>query len=208
MIGSGGHVGHCVVAAWKDNELYILEAQDALYWPRRGIQKNKWEDWVKWANTAEFNVVHLPLRDEYRNKLNADKAWAWFENEMEGLPYGYHNFVFSWIDTEKDSFPFITTNEFEELFFSLLSKFYPAGFDLLAREGLNFRLNTTNLNFQQIITEAARKGLKHRRRQHRIQIGRRQRVDQPCHYFTQHKGLQLHRIVAVGHQARLLTSLD
>ena len=159
MIGSGGHVGHCVVAAWKDNELYILEAQDALYWPRRGIQKNKWEDWVKWANTAEFNVVHLPLRDEYRNKLNADKAWAWFENEMEGLPYGYHNFVFSWIDTEKDSFPFITTNEFEELFFSLLSKFYPAGFDLLAREGLNFRLNTTNLNFQQIITEAARKGL-------------------------------------------------
>ena len=159
MIGSGGVIGHCCVCAWKDNELYVLESQDALYWPRHGIQKNKWEDWVKWANIAEFNVLHLPLRDEYRDKLDIDKAWSWFENEVEGLTYGFHNFVFSWIDTKTDSFPFVTTNEFEEFFFSLLYKIYPPFFELLGKEGMNFRLNTTDLDMPQIIAEAARRGM-------------------------------------------------
>ena len=158
MLGSGGHVGHCVVCAWKDGELYVLEAQDAFYWPRRGIQKNKWEDWVKWANIAEFNVVHLPLRDEYRNKLNVTKAWDWYENEVEGLPYGYHNFIFSWIDTTNTSFPFVTTNELAELVFSLMSKIYSKASDLLCTEALNIRLGTTGLSFQQVTAEAARRG--------------------------------------------------
>ena len=158
MLGSGGHVGHCVVCAWKDGELYVLEAQDAFYWPRRGIQKNKWEDWVKWANIAEFNVVHLPLRDEYRNKLNVTKAWDWYENEVEGLPYGYHNFIFSWIDTTNTSFPFVTTNEFAELVFSLMSKIYSKASDLLCTEALNIRLGATGLSFQQVTAEAARRG--------------------------------------------------
>ena len=159
MIGSGGRVGHCCVCAWKDGELYVLESQDALYWPRHGIQKNKWDDWVKWANRADFNVLHLPLREEYRNKLDVDKAWSWFENEVEGVPYGFHNFVFTWIDTKTDSFPFITRNEFSELFFSLLYKFYPAGADLFGTEALNFRLNTTGLTIPQIIAEAARRNM-------------------------------------------------
>ena len=158
MIGSGGHAGHCVVCAWKDNELYVLEAQDAFYWPRRGIQKNKWEDWIKWANLAEFNVVHLPLREEYRNKLNAEKAWDWFENEVEGLPYGYHNFLFSWIDTKNTSFPFIATNELTELVFSLMSKIYIKGSDLLITEALNIRIGTSGLSLQEVIAEAARRG--------------------------------------------------
>ena len=159
MIGAGGHIGHCCVCAWKDNELYVLESQEALYWHRHGIQRNKWEDWVKWANNAEFNVLHLPLRDEYRNKLDGDKALSWFENEVEGLPYSYHNFVFSWIDIKTDSFPFVTTNEFEELFYSLLSKIYPPLYDLFSKEALNFRLNTTDLDFPKLIAEAVRRGI-------------------------------------------------
>ena len=159
MIGSGGHVGHCVVLAWKDNELYVVEAQDAAYWPRKGIQKNKWEDWVKWANNADFNVVHLPLREEYRKKLDVNKAWTWYENEVEGLPYGFHNFVFSWIDTTNTSFPLFTTNDFEELFFSFLYKLFPSVGDLFGKEAFNFRLNTKDLNFPQIVAEAARRGM-------------------------------------------------
>ena len=159
MIGSGGHIGHCCVCAWKDGELYVLESQDANYWPRKGIQKNKWEDWVKWANNADFNVVHIPLRDEYRNKLDIEKAWSWFENDVEGLPYGFPNFVFTWIDKDKDCFPFVTTNEFAELFFSVLYKVYPKAVDLFGIEALNFRINTTGLNLPQVVAEAARKGL-------------------------------------------------
>ena len=159
MIGSGGRIGHCCVCAWKDGELYVIESQDANYWPRKGIQKNKWEDWVKWANNADFNVVLIPLRDEYRNKLDIEKAWSWFENEMEGVPYGFPNFVFTWIDTTNTSFPFITTNDFEDIFYGVLNIFYKELGDLFGIEAFNFRLNTTGLNFQQVMAEAARRGM-------------------------------------------------
>ena len=96
MIGSGGRAGHTCVCSWIDGELYVLESQDAWYWPRHGIQKNKWDDWIQWAHNADFNVVLLPLKEEYRQKLDVDKANSWFNNEVEGLPYGYHNFIFKW----------------------------------------------------------------------------------------------------------------
>ena len=159
MIGAGGRVAHCVVCAWRDNELYVLEAQDAWYWPRKGIQKNKWEDWVKWANTAEFNVVLLPLRDEYRNKLDPEKAWSWYDNEVEGMPYGFHNFIFSWIDTTNNSFPLFGTNDFEDLFFSILEKFSPSTAYSFGVEALNIRLNKTGLTYPEVVAEAARKGM-------------------------------------------------
>ena len=158
MIGSGSRAGHTCVCSWIEGELYVLESQDAWYWPRKGIQKNKWDDWIKWAYNADFNVVLLPLREEYRNKLDVDKANLWFENEIEGLPYGYHNFIFTWIDTTTKNFPFFTTHEFVELVFSLVSKVYPKASDLIITEALNLRLGTKDLTFQQAVAEAARRG--------------------------------------------------
>jgi hypothetical protein len=40
----------------------------------------------------------MPLSDESRTKFDTDKARAWFE-QAEGLPYGYHNFLYGWVDT-------------------------------------------------------------------------------------------------------------
>ena len=74
MIGSGGRVAHCCVCSWIDGELYVIEAQEASYWPKSGIQRNKWDEWIKWAHNADCNVLLLPLRDEYRNKLDVEKA--------------------------------------------------------------------------------------------------------------------------------------
>jgi hypothetical protein len=48
---------------WIDGELYVVESQDGWYWPRRRIQKNKWKDWVQWAENAEFLVAILPLKE-------------------------------------------------------------------------------------------------------------------------------------------------
>ena len=42
MLGSGGRSGHSVVCSWIDDELYVIESQDGWYWPRSGVQKNKW----------------------------------------------------------------------------------------------------------------------------------------------------------------------
>ena len=94
MIGAGGHLGHTGVCSWIDGELYVLESQDGWYWPTAGIQRTKWEQWIEWAYNADFNVAILPLREEYRNKLDEKKANEWFINVAEGLPYGYHNFIF------------------------------------------------------------------------------------------------------------------
>ena len=52
-------------------------------------------------------MAWLPLKEEYRNKFNNTKALEWFHNEVEGLNYGYHNFLAAWIDTVDKNFPFI-----------------------------------------------------------------------------------------------------
>ena len=159
MMGAGGRSGHSAVCTWMDDgDLYVIESQDGWYWPKSGIQRNKWEDWLQWAYIADFNVALLPLKEEYRNKLNVAKANAWFENEMEGLPYGYHNFIYTWIDTPYNNFPFFTTAEIAEFLFSVVSLVYPPLSDLFVTESLNIRLRTQNLTFQQVMAEAARQG--------------------------------------------------
>ena len=158
MIGHGGRSGHSCVCSWIGDELYVLESQDGPYWPKKGIQRNKFDDWIKWAYAADFNVILLPIREEYRNKFNNTKALEWFENEVEGLNYGYHNFISAWINTEYNNFPFFTTAEITEFLFSLVSKVYPAGSDLFVTENINLKIGTKGLTFQQVIAEAARKG--------------------------------------------------
>jgi hypothetical protein len=158
MIGAGGKSGHSAVCTWMNGELYVVESQSGWYWPRSGIQKNKWEDWIQWAYNADFNVILLPLREEYRQKFDVNKANEWFEKEVEGLPYGYHNFIFTWIDTPANNFPFFTTSEITEFLFSLVSKVYPKGSDLFITDALNKRVGKTGLTFQQAVAEAARQG--------------------------------------------------
>jgi len=158
MIGAGGRSGHSAVCSWVGDELYVLESQSGWYWPHDGIQRNKWEDWLKWAHNADFNVALLPIREEYRNKFDNAKAMEWFENEVEGLNYGFHNFISTWIDTVDKNFPFIATSEIVEFLFSLASKVYPPASDLIITENINIRVGKQNLTFQQAVAEAARQG--------------------------------------------------
>jgi hypothetical protein len=44
-------------------------------------------------------VAHLSLTEEARAKFNETAAQEFFFS-TEGLPYGFHNFLFGWIDTE------------------------------------------------------------------------------------------------------------
>ena len=158
MIGSGGHIGHVAVCSWIDGELYVLESQDAWFWPNAGIQRTKWEQWIEWAYNADFNVAILPLREEYRKKLDEKKANDWFINVAEGLNYGYHNFIFTWIDTVDKNFPFVLTHEIVELVFSIVSYVAPEVSDKFLTEAVNIRLGTKGLTLQQAIAEGARQG--------------------------------------------------
>jgi hypothetical protein len=158
MLGSGSHIGHSAVCLWVEGELYVVESQAGWYWPRAGIQINKWEDWIQWADNASFMVAILPLKPEIRERFDVQKAYAWYKT-VEGLDYGFHNFVFTWLDTERDNWP--EWVESETLFFAIglfdtVARKYA---DIMFGEGLNFRLGTKGLSLTEAITKAATQGI-------------------------------------------------
>lgn len=158
MLGTGSHIGHSAVACWIDGELYVLESQDGWYWPKHGIQRNKWATWVEWAHNADFNVAILPLKEEYRNKLDVEKAFKWFES-IEGTPYGYRNFLFSWIDTANQNLPSLLDHETVILVFSILEKISRSTVDTILGEALNMRVGTKGKTIPEVAYEAAKKSI-------------------------------------------------
>lgn len=75
---------------------------------------------------------------------------------MEGMPYGYHNFVFGWLDTAKDNFPTFLSAEFATYAFSFIEKIAPKVATQMVGEGLNKRLGTVGLSIPEITIEAAK----------------------------------------------------
>ena len=158
MYATGAHGAHCVQALWFDGELYIVESQDAWYWPTAGIQRTPYKTWIKQAKEASFNVIHLPLNLESIAKFDEKKAQDWFY-QTEGLPYGYHNFIYGWIDTVRDNLPPVLPNEFSPIMFAMLEKIIPGAVYNLYIEGLNKRLNSDCHNMPCIAEVAANQGL-------------------------------------------------
>ena len=160
--GSGSHVGHSTVAYWSDidgeMDLYILESQAGWYWPRDGIQMNKFDQWIQWADDASFNIVVLPLKPEVRAAFNSTSAFEWFKT-VEGLPYGYHNFAFGWIDTAADNFPSLLSGEILTVLLPIVESIIPGPFMSLFGEALNIRLGTKGLTMPELAQVAYSKGL-------------------------------------------------
>lgn len=73
MTMSGSNAGHAAVALRDVNDtLWIVESQYGSYFDNKinGVQKNKYEDWIRMARDADYEVVWLPMKDELRQKLN------------------------------------------------------------------------------------------------------------------------------------------
>lgn len=158
MYGTGSHSGHSVVALRMDGELYIVESQDAWYWPTHRIQRTPFKTWMQHAENCDFHVVHMPLSDEYRAKFDEKKAIEWFY-QVEGLPYGYHNFLYGWIDTPEDNWPELLPKDFIPIAFAMIEKFDKNLTDIFFTSSLNFKLGTKNLNITEVADEAALRGL-------------------------------------------------
>lgn len=159
--GAGSHSGHSTMALWDRTgdkpELYVVESQDAWYWPTHGLQRTKFDTWMQQARNADFNVVLLPLRKEMAQNFDEDKAWAWFK-KTAGLPYGYRNFLFGWIDTKDQNYPPILDIEFIFIVFRLLEQVSHGATDRLMKEALNWRLGTKGLKLWEIEEEANKQG--------------------------------------------------
>jgi hypothetical protein len=158
MYGTGAYVGHNTMALRFDGELYIVESQDAWYWPTANLQRTIWADWIKQAEDASFHVSHLPLRKDIRANFDNAKAVAFF-NETAGLPYGYHNFLYGWIDTPRDNLPPLLPNEFVPILFSIVEMVAPKTAQNFFTEALNMRLGTKDLDIAHVAAEAAKKNM-------------------------------------------------
>ena len=104
VYASGSHVAHTTIAQRFDGELYVIEAMDVWYWPTHGIQRTKFKSWLKYADEADYNIVHLPLSPAKREIFNETAAIEKFF-EWQGLPWGWHVVFFSLIDTPNDNLP-------------------------------------------------------------------------------------------------------
>jgi len=158
MYGTGSHAGHSTMALRFDGELYIVESQDAWYWPTKNLQRTKFADWIKQAENADFHVAWFPLNKEARAKFNEQAARDFFF-KTEGLPYGYHNFLYGWIDTPHNNLPPLVGNEFVPILFSIFEKFEAKTTDIFFSQALNKRLGTKGLDIAGIAAAAAEKGM-------------------------------------------------
>jgi hypothetical protein len=158
MWGSGSYAAHCVMALRFDGDLYIVESQDAWYWPTAGLQRTPFKQWMKQAKEASFNVVWLPLSGKSLLKFDEKAAQEWFF-KTEGLPYGYHNFLYGWIDTPYDNIPPLLPDEFSPILFSLAAKVIPDAVKIFYTEALNKRLGTVGLDIEEIAALAAERDM-------------------------------------------------
>jgi hypothetical protein len=158
MFGTGARLGHCAMFLWFDDELYVIESTDGVFWPKSGIQKIKYREWLKYAHDTDKLVAYVPLKEEYRAKFDEKKAVEFF-NSVEGLSFGYHNFVFSWIDTEADNIPIFHDTEPVLMGVNAFSKLVPSLGNKLFGEALNKRLDTKDLTVTETILLAAKRGI-------------------------------------------------
>lgn len=71
------------------------------------------------------------------------------------MPYGYHNFLFGWIDTPEENWPPLIPAKMVPIVFSILEKLAPKVTDIFIGQALNKRLGTTGLKFTELTTAAA-----------------------------------------------------
>jgi len=156
--GSGSTVGHSTMALWMQGELYIVESQGG-HWPKDGLQKNLFKDWMKYAEDAGYCVTWMPLKQEYRDMFNEEAVIEWF-NSVEGMPYGFETFLFGWIDTPDASYPPVMDPEYLAAFFAFFEKdVSEKAANNMYTPGMNWRLGTNGLNVSEIALVVAERGL-------------------------------------------------
>ena len=77
----------------------------------------------------------------------------------EGLPYGYHNFLYGWIDTAKDNWPPLLPSEGVPVVFSVLERILPETVYIFFTEALNKRLQSDAKTITELAAVAGERGM-------------------------------------------------
>ncbi|KAJ4457546.1 putative Tryptophan synthase alpha chain [Paratrimastix pyriformis] len=93
---TGSHASHGALFLWFEDGLYVVESTMPV------ITRTPYRTWLASHFHDGYDVVFLPLREEYRRRFDEAKAREYFRS-MEGLPYGYHNFLFAHVDRDDET---------------------------------------------------------------------------------------------------------
>ncbi|XP_051205033.1 uncharacterized protein [Lolium perenne] len=158
---TGAFAGHTAVCLKDENgTLWIAESG---YENKKGeeiIAVVPWDEWWGMALKDDSNpqVALLPLHPDVRAKFNESAAWE-FARGMYGKPYGYHNMIFSWIDTMSENYPPPLDANLVMAAMSMWSRLQPRYASNMWNEALNKRLGTEQLDLHGIITETEKRGM-------------------------------------------------
>ena len=155
IFGTGGVCSHVGMFLWEGTKLWFVETNPPSV---HRYEASTYFNSIPKAGEDNFSILFL--RDDLRSKFDVAKAWKTYY-ALEGSPYGFDNIIYSFWDTPKDSFTHLASVEILLTYVAILVR-VPASkplVSILIEQGLNNRLGTQGLNFEQIIEETARRGI-------------------------------------------------
>ncbi|EPS61168.1 hypothetical protein M569_13630, partial [Genlisea aurea] len=119
-----------------------------------------WDEWWETAleDSSNPQIALLPLHPDIRAKFDTKAAWEYVRG-MAGKPYGYHNMIFSWIDTVANNYPPPLDAHLVVSVMSMWARMQPAYAANMWNEALNMRLGTKDLDLYEILFETERRGI-------------------------------------------------
>ncbi|KAK9113931.1 hypothetical protein Syun_020728 [Stephania yunnanensis] len=144
---TGAFAGHTAVCLRDEaGKLWVAESGHENEKGEEIIVTIPWEEWWELSLKDDSNphIALLPLHPDLRAKFNNTAAWA-YARSMSGKPYGYHNMIFSWIDTVADNYPPPLDAHLVVSVMSMWTRVQPAYAANMWNEALNKRLGTADL---------------------------------------------------------------
>ncbi|XP_057542487.1 uncharacterized protein LOC130820943 isoform X1 [Amaranthus tricolor] len=158
---TGAFAGHTAVCLKDEHgNLWVGESGHENEKGEEIIAIVPWDEWWELALKDDSNpqIALLPLHPDVRAKFNSTAAWE-FARRMSGKPYGYHNMIFSWIDTIGDNFPPPLDAHLVISVMSMWTRVQPAYAANMWNEALNKRLGTEGLDLLEILQEIENRGI-------------------------------------------------
>ncbi|KFK29208.1 hypothetical protein AALP_AA7G103200 [Arabis alpina] len=158
---SGAYAGHTAVCL-RDSQgkLWVAESGNENEKGEDVIAILPWEEWWEFEQTkddANPHIALLPLHPDYRARFNVAAAWE-YAHSMDGKPYGYHNLIFSWIDTISGNYPPPLDAHLVASVMTVWSKIQPDYAANMWNEALNKRLGTEGLDLPDVLVEVEKRG--------------------------------------------------
>jgi hypothetical protein len=158
---TGAYAGHTAVCLRDpDNNLWVGESGHENEEGEEVIVVIPWEEWweLQLKDVAAPHVALLPMHPDLRAIFNETAAWE-YAQRMNGLPYGYHNMIFSWIDTRRDNYPPPLDSNLVASVITMWTRLQPSYASNMWNEALNKRLDTEGLDLPSIIVESEKRGI-------------------------------------------------